>query len=197
MAEKVEVLSQTLAKSSLDKLTASRSVLLDLFPPELQQEGKAKLSFWEDGNHKFLSLVTISLQSASTARRLVFLQRGWRTVVKKLRLREGDKLSILLLDRNSRPWTYSIRVEKGATPELEAEADIGGHDAEMVEAYVPGEDVPGEEDVPIPDSSGLQLLADCALNMMEETSNETTPPHEESDLTARPSFDLNLPPMEF
>ncbi|GKV09886.1 hypothetical protein SLEP1_g21321 [Rubroshorea leprosula] len=197
MAEKVEVLSQTLAMSSLVKLTTSRSVLrnkIDLFPPELLQKekkGKAGLRFLEDGTQKFLSVVTVSLQSVSTTRRLVFLQKGWKKVVKKLRLRKGDELSIFLLDRNSRPWTYSIHVEKGATTEREAEADVGGHDAEMVEASVAG-----AAEGAIGDSSGLQLLADCTVTMVEETFNERAPPSKESDLTARPSFDLNLPPMD-
>ncbi|GLU14280.1 hypothetical protein SLE2022_308600 [Rubroshorea leprosula] len=137
--EKAEVLSQTLSESSLKKLTLQRDVLqnkIDLFPPELKEKGRADLMFLKDGNEEILAVVTVSLQSVLTAPRLVFLQRGWKTIVEELGLRKGDKLSIFLVDR--RVWAYSIQVEKAPTTEREAQANFGGHVAETHEASVTG-----------------------------------------------------------
>ncbi|GKV09891.1 hypothetical protein SLEP1_g21324 [Rubroshorea leprosula] len=191
--EKVEVSSQTLSESSLEKLTLPQDVLqhkMHLLPPELSKNGPARadLTLLKDGSEEILSVVTVSRQAGP---RLVLLQKGWKTIVKELGLIKGDKVSIFLVD--GRAWTYSIQVEKSPTAKRHADTSrlqvLADCAVKMMEetsnrpALRPSFDL----NQPPMDTELLQVLADCAVQMMEESSNRPA---------LRPSFDLNQPPME-
>ncbi|GLU11671.1 hypothetical protein SLE2022_284040 [Rubroshorea leprosula] len=107
MAEADTVLASiTVRRSYLEKLVFPKAVMQrrhDLLPATLWgQTGKAD-AILKGGNREPLP-VTFSLGRKRD--RLVFLGSGWKKVVKKLDLKEGDKVIISLDDRASS--TYSI-----------------------------------------------------------------------------------------
>ncbi|GKV09908.1 hypothetical protein SLEP1_g21341 [Rubroshorea leprosula] len=117
---KILVSSQKLSKYSTGdrgKLTIPQDVerkIPQLFPPELKWGKRAKLNMFLDPNDGRPFEVTASLQKLSrngkNGMRVVFLESGWKPVVRELNLKEGDKVSIFLL--NKMEWTYSIEVER-------------------------------------------------------------------------------------
>ncbi|GLU11668.1 hypothetical protein SLE2022_284010 [Rubroshorea leprosula] len=100
------VASTTLRRSYLKKLVFPKAVMQTrrhLLPATLWgQTGKAH-AMLKGGNRETLP-VTFSL--GRNHDRLVLLESGWKNVVKKLGLNEGDKVIISLDDRASS--TYSI-----------------------------------------------------------------------------------------
>ncbi|GKV09936.1 hypothetical protein SLEP1_g21369 [Rubroshorea leprosula] len=151
MGERVKVLSQILSNASLQKLTLGQGVLrskLHLLPQHLETERSADLTLLNDVNGETLSIVTASIQS-ERAPRLVLLQKGWKPVVKKLRLKRGDRISIFLLDRET--WSYSIQVERAAA----------GVEADQVDADMDEEVIIAAEALMSMATSGGQRLAHC------------------------------------
>ncbi|GKV23406.1 hypothetical protein SLEP1_g33141 [Rubroshorea leprosula] len=122
--------------SSRSKLTFPRDVVGKipvLFPPELQNTGRAKLNIFFEGPNVVEFVVTASLQKqGQNGVRVVLLESGWKPLVRELGLRKADTVSFFLLDNMI--WTYSIEVERA--PEADR-VDVNAMDEDVVLEGVP------------------------------------------------------------
>ncbi|GKV09901.1 hypothetical protein SLEP1_g21335 [Rubroshorea leprosula] len=171
---KILVSSQKLPKystSAREKLTLPQYVvgnIPNLFPPELQNAGKAELiMFLEGPNEGSLQfVVTASLQKlrkkGRNVVRVVLLESGWKPIVRELQLKKGDTVSIFLL--NNTAWTYLMAVERA--PE-----------ADRVDEDVVPEEAPIRMEFDL--NEPIQLDMEINLNQLNEP--------------VRMEFDLNEP----
>ncbi|GLU14279.1 hypothetical protein SLE2022_308590 [Rubroshorea leprosula] len=141
--------------STRAKLTLPRDVVGKipvLFPPELQNAGRAELIMFFEGPNMGspLFVVTASVQKqGDNGVRVVLLESGWKPVVRELGLRKGDTVSIFLLDNMA--WTYSIEVERAP------EADRIDVDAMDEDAVLEGAPVRMEFDLNEPPQPDMEI----------------------------------------
>ncbi|GKV09899.1 hypothetical protein SLEP1_g21333 [Rubroshorea leprosula] len=164
-----------------------------LFHPKLQNERKAELKVFlevpKEGSRPFE--VTASLQKEGNGDRVVLLASGWKPIVRELQLKEGDTVSIFLL--NNTEWTYLMAVTRA--PE-----------AKRVDEDVVPEEAPIRMEFDLNQPVQVQLEMEINLNQpnqpvcMEFDLNEPAYPHMEMDEDVVPeeapirmAFDLNQP----
>ncbi|GKV51431.1 hypothetical protein SLEP1_g58089 [Rubroshorea leprosula] len=128
-------LPRSSASSSRPKFTFSQAVVGkkdDFFPPALGTDGKAKLTLrnFQVPNVDVAEFAVIaSLQKqGQNGERVVLLESGWKPVVGKLGLREGDTVRISPL--NKMLGTYSIEVERA--PEADRIEEVDAMDEDIV-----------------------------------------------------------------
>ncbi|GKV09897.1 hypothetical protein SLEP1_g21331 [Rubroshorea leprosula] len=172
--------------STRGKLTLPQDVVGNvpiLFPPELQNAGKAKLNMFlevpNEGSRPFVA--TASLQKlrkkGENGVRVVLLASGWKPIVRELQLKKGDTVSIFLL--NNMSWTYLIEVQRA--PEADRIDEVDAMDEHVVQEEAP---IRMEFDLNEP----VQLDMESNLNQpnqqvrMEFDLNEPAHPHMEINL---------------
>ncbi|GLU05986.1 hypothetical protein SLE2022_230560 [Rubroshorea leprosula] len=131
-------LPRSSASSSRPKFTFSQAVLEkkdEFFPPALGTDGKAELTMlnFQGPNVAEFAVIASLQKQRQNGERVVLLESGWKPVVGKLGLREGDTVKISLL--NKMPWTYSIEVERD--PEADRIEEVDAMDEDVVPEKAP------------------------------------------------------------